>query len=248
MSSDNQANPFGGNRQFATTQWGIVRAVGLENPQAANTALQELCQIYWFPLYLYVRGQGKDADTAADLTQAFFADLLQREDLKKVDPELGKFRSFLLTAMKHFLINQWDKAKAQKRGGGKSPLSLDFGKADSRYRLEPSHAQTPELIFQKQWAKTLLARVHQALRTEFADRGKAHVFDRLQKFLAGKNADETLATAAAQLTMSEVAVKVSLHRMRQRYGELLRAEIQQTVSTPEEIDSEIQHLFEVLKN
>jgi RNA polymerase sigma-70 factor (ECF subfamily) len=247
MSSDNEIGQFGGNRQFATTQWSIVRAVGLGNVQAAHSALQELCQIYWYPLYTFVRRQGHDANSAADLTQAFFADLLQREDLKKVDPELGKFRSFLLTAMKHFLINQWDKAKAQKRGGGKSPLSLDFGEADNRYRLEPSHAKTPELIFQKQWAKTLLDRVHQTLRAEFADRGKAHQFDKLQRFLAGKSEDETLATAAAQLNMSEVAVKVSLHRMRQRFGELLRAEIQQTVSTPEEIDSEIQQLFEVLK-
>ena len=247
MSSEHEANQFGGNRQFATTQWNIVRAVGLENSQASNSALQELCQIYWYPLYTYVRRQGRDANTAADLTQAFFADLLQRDDLKKVDPELGKFRSFLLTAMKHFLINQWDKANAQKRGGGISPLSLDFNEADNRFRLEPSHAQTPELIFQKQWAKTLLDRVHQTLRSEFADRGKAHQFDQLQKFLAGKNEDETLASAAAQLTMSEVAVKVSIHRMRQRFGELLRSEIEQTVSSPEEIDSEIQQLFEVLK-
>jgi len=248
MSSENEVGQFGGNRQFATTQWSVVRAVGRENSQAAHSALQELCQIYWYPLYTYVRRQGHNADAAADLTQAFFADLLVREDLKKVDPELGKFRSFLLAAMKHFLMNQWDKAKAQKRGGGKSPLSLDFGEADNRYRLEPSHAKTPELIYQKQWAKTLLERVQKSLRSEFADRGKAHQFDKLQKFLAGKNEDETLATAAAQLDMSEVAVKVSLHRMRQRFGELLRAEIQQTVSTPEEIDSEIQQLFEVLKN
>jgi RNA polymerase sigma-70 factor (ECF subfamily) len=248
MSSENKVGPFGGNRQFATTQWSVVRAVGLENSQAANSALQELCQIYWYPLYTYVRRQGHNADAAADLTQAFFADLLMRDDLKKVDPELGKFRSFLLAAMKHFLMNQWNKAKAQKRGGGKSPLSLDFGEADNRYRLEPSHAKTPELIYQKQWAKTLLERVQKSLRSEFADRGKAHQFDKLQKFLAGKNEDETLATAAAQLNMSEVAVKVSLHRMRQRFGELLRTEIQQTVSTPEEIDSEIQQLFEVLKN
>lgn len=248
MSSDHGANPFGGNRQFATTQWSIVRAVGHENTQAANSALQELCQIYWYPLYTYVRRQGKDAETAADLTQAFFADLLQRDDLKKVDPDLGKFRSFLLTAMKHFLLNHWDKSKAQKRGGGKSPLSLDFGEADQRYQLEPSHAQTPELIYQKQWAKTLLDRVNRALRSEFAERGKAHQFDRLQNFLAGKNAEETLAAAAAQLCMTEVAVKVSLHRMRQRFGELLRAEIQQTVASPDEIDAEIQQLFDILKN
>ena len=248
MSSENEVGQFGGNRQFATTQWSVVRAASHENSQAANSALQELCQIYWYPLYTYVRRQGHDANAAADLTQAFFADLLQRDDLKKVDPELGKFRSFLLAAMKHFLMNQWDKAQAQKRGGGKSPLSLDFGEADNRYRLEPSHAKTPELIYQKQWAKTLLERVQQALRSEFADRGKAHQFDKLQKFLAGKNEDETLATVAAQLNMSEVAVKVAVHRMRQRFGELLRLEIQQTVSTPEEIDSEIQQLFDVLKN
>jgi len=172
---------------------------------------------------------------------------LQREDLKKVDPGLGKFRSFLLTALKHFLINQWDKAKAQKRGGGISPLSLDFGVADNRYRLEPAHDQTPELIYQKQWAKTLLERVRQDLKAEFAKRGKAHQFDKLQNFLAGKNSEETLGAAAAQLEMSEVAVKVALHRMRQRFGELLRIEIEQTVSTPEEVDVEIQQLFDVLR-
>lgn len=243
MSSGNQ---FNGNRQFATTQWSMVRAVNNENEAAANSALQELCQTYWYPLYTYVRRQGNDASEAADLTQAFFADLLQREDLKKVDPSLGKFRSFLLTALKHFLLNQWDKAKAQKRGGGTSPLSLDFGEADNRYRLEPSHAQTPDLIYQKQWAKTLLDRVTQSLRSEFVKRGKAHQFDKLKKFLAGKNNEETLGEAAHQLSMSEVAVKVAVHRMRQRFGEILRSEIANTVSTEEEIDAEIQQLFDVL--
>ena len=181
------------------------------------------------------------------MTQAFFADLLERNDLKKVDPKLGKFRSFLLTALKHFLINQWDKSKTQKRGGGNSPLSLDFREADDRYRLEPSHSQTPELIYQKQWAKTLLRRVHEELRSEFVKRGKAHQFDKLKNFLAGKNKEETLAMAAAQLEMSEVAVKVAVHRMRQRFGELLRIEIEQTVSTAEEVDAEIQQLFDVLR-
>jgi DNA-directed RNA polymerase specialized sigma24 family protein len=248
MTNGNESDQFGNKRKFATTHWSIVRAVGHEDSQAASSALQELCQSYWYPLYTFVRRQGHDANEAADLTQAFFADLLQREDLKKVDPELGKFRSFLLAALKHFLINQWDKAHAQKRGGGHIPLSLDFERADCRYRLEPSHATTPELIYQKQWAKTLLDRVHQSLRIEFADRGKAHQFDKLQKFLAGKNEEQTLASAAAQLSMTEVAVKVALHRMRQRFGDLLRAEIQQTVATPEEIDSEIQQLFDVLRN
>ena len=242
MSSGNQ---FNGNRQFATTQWSIVRAVSNENAEAADSALQELCQTYWYPLYTFVRRQGNDASAAADLTQAFFADLLQREDLKKVDPSLGKFRSFLLTALKHFMLNQWDKAKAQKRGGGKSPLSLDFGEANNRYQLEPSHAQTPELIFQRQWAKTLLERVTKKLRSEFAAKGKAHQFDKLQAFLGGKNSEETLGQAAAQLSMSEVAVKVAVHRMRQRFGEILRSEIANTVSSEEEIDTEIQQLFDV---
>ncbi len=247
MSSGNNAGQFGKDR-FATTQWSMVRAVGDANSQSASTALQELCQIYWYPLYSYVRRQGKDANTAADLTQSFFADLLQREDLKRVDPELGKFRSFLLSAFNHFLMNEWDKAKAQKRGGGKSPLSLDFNAADNRYQLEPTHQRTPESIYQKQWASTLIKRANSALRSEFANRGKAHQFDKLSKFLAGKSEDETLAQAAAQLTMTEVAVKVALHRMRKRFGELLREEIQQTVTTTEEIDSEIQQLFEVFKN
>ena len=248
MSSGNETNPFENrNRQFATTHWSIVRAVNHENSSAANSALQELCQTYWYPLYTYVRRQGHDANSAADLTQAFFADLLQREDLKKVDESLGKFRSFLLASIKHFIINQWDKAKAQKRGGGRSILSLDFRDADSRYQLEPAHEMTPDLVFQKQWAKALLGRVHSALRSEFAGRGKAHQFDKLQKFLAGKSDEETLGSAAAQLSMSEVAVKVAVHRMRQRFGELIRAEIEHTVCTPEEVDSEIQQLFDVLR-
>ena len=248
MSSGPPSEQFRGRKQFATTQWNIVRAVGEENSQAASSALQELCQIYWYPLYTYVRRRGHHADEAADLTQAFFADLLEREDLKKVDPELGKFRSFLLTAMKHFLLNQWDKVKAQKRGGGKLPLSLDFSTADQRYRQEPAHDKTPEFIFQKQWAITLLDRVKQSLRNEFEGRGKAHQFDKLQAFLAGKNEAETMATAAAQLSMTEVAVKVAVHRMRQRFGELLRSEIEQTVSDTDEIDGEIQQLFDVFKN
>ena len=244
MSSGNH---FEGNRQFATTQWNIVRAVNHDNATAANKALQELCQTYWYPLYTYVRRQGNDANVAADLTQAFFADLLQRDDLKAVDPDLGKFRSFLLTALKHFLLNQWDKSRAQKRGGGKIPLSLDFGEADNRYRLEPSHTQTAELIYQKQWAQTLLDRVTDTLRQEFSQRGKAHQFDKLKKFLSGKNRHETIGEAADQLGMSAVAVKVAVHRMRQRFGEILRSEIESTVSTPEDVESEIQQLFDVFR-
>lgn len=240
-------SPFDGQRQFATTRWSIVRAINQENPSEAKSALQDLCQTYWYPLYTYVRRQGNDPESAADLTQAFFADLLQRQDLKRVDPNLGKFRSFLLTALKHFLINEWNKTQAQKRGGGKSPLSLDFGEAENRYRLEPAHSETPEAIFQKQWAKTLLQRVTDSLRSEFADRGKAHQFDKLNKFLSGKNSEETLAEAAHQLAMSEVAVKVAVHRMRQRFGTILRSEIEATLSDAEEIDAEIKQLFDIFR-
>lgn len=244
----NSGNHQPNHRSFATTRWNLVCAVGDGNDQTATTALQELCQIYWYPLYTYVRRQGQDADSAADLTQAFFADLLERQDLKRVDPSLGKFRSFLLRSLKHFLHNQWDKAKAQKRGGGQFPLSLDFKNADSRYQQEPAHQQTADLIYQKQWAKTLLERVRQELRSEYASRGKAHQFDRLEVFIAGKNSEDTLGSAAAELKMTQVAVKVAVHRMRQRFGELLRTEIQQTVASPQEVQSEIQQLFEVLRN
>lgn len=248
MQSDHRLQPFSGKKQFATTRWTMVCAIGGKNSQVAASALQELCQTYWYPLYSFVRSQGLDADEAGDLTQAFFADLLQREDLKRVDPGKGRFRSYLLSSMKHFLLNYWDKQKAQKRGGGTSPLSLDFDAADSRYRLEPAHSATPEVIYQKEWARTLLDRVHQLLQKEFADRGQAFRYDKLKSFLAGKNADETMAAAAKQLEMSQVAVKVAVHRMRQRFGELIREEIAQTVSTPAEIDGEIQQLFEMLRN
>ena len=226
----------------------MVRAVSDADSEQASTALQKLCQTYWYPLYTFVRRQGKNADEAADLTQAFFADLLNRDDLKKVDPEIGKFRSFLLTALKNFLNNQWDKAKTQKRGGGVSPLSLDFHAADDRYQIEPVHNNTPDSIFLKQWAKTLLGLAQKQLEAEFSERGKAHQFKMLAKFLAGKDNEETLASAAAQLSMTEVAAKVAVHRMRQRFGQLLRIEIEQTVSTPEEVDAEIQQLFDVFKN
>lgn len=245
---DKNPNSDQRNDRFATTRWSMIRAVGGTNESTASSALEQLCQSYWFPLYAFVRRQGHDAESAADLTQAFFADLLQREDLKKVDPELGKFRSFLLSAMKHFLVNHWNKDRALKRGGGKSPLSLDFQTADEKYSLEPAHSRTPDSIYQQQWAKTLLDLIHKNLRQEFVERGRAVQFDKLQSFIAGKNSEQTLAEAAAQLSMTEVAAKVALHRMRRRFGELLRAEIEQTVTSPEEVDAELQQLFDALRS
>ncbi len=235
------------NPNFATTQWSIVRAAGNVDSQVARSALEDLCQLYWYPLYSFVRRKGYESNEAEDLTQAFFADLLAREDLRKVRPELGRFRSFLLAALKNFLLNQWDRSQAQKRGGGRLHLSLDFSQADSQYRTVAVAEETPESLYERQWALTLLQRVNTLLKKEYENRGKGHVYDRLAEFLSGKSSESTQAAAAAELGMSEVAVKVALHRMRARFGELLRAEIRATVDSPEEIDDEISHLFAVLR-
>ena len=247
MSSGNSSTA-GKQYDFATTRWSMIREAGAEDSDVANSALQELCQQYWYPLYTFVRRQGHDSNSAADLTQAFFADILQRRDLETADPELGRFRSFLLASVRNFISNQRDKDRAQKRGGGKKPLSFDFQDAEGRYLQHPAENSTPESLFERQWAMTLLGRVEDRLRKEFEKRGKAHVFDELKIFLAGKSRESTLAAAAAGLSMTEVAAKVAVHRMRARFGELLRSEIQATVESDDSIDAEIQHLFSVLQS
>lgn len=238
------------NQHFATTLWSVVRQASAEDSKTSRSALQQLCQIYWYPLYSYVRFKGYKASEAEDLTQSFFADLLERQDIKKVQPELGRFRSFLLAAMKHFLLNEWDKKQAQKRGGGRVHFSIDFPMADSRYRDQSVDGETPEAIFERQWAMTLLERVHKLLRQDYEKRGKGHVFDRLKLFLGGKGGNgeqSTLAQAAGELGMTEVAVKVALHRMRARFGDLLRQQIQATVDSDQDVEDEIAQLFAVLR-
>ena len=234
-------------REFATTHWSLVRAAAEQDSTVAKSALQQLCQTYWYPLYSFVRFKGYDASSAEDLTQAFFADLLAREDIKKVEPNLGRFRSFLLAALKNFISNQRERENAQKRGGGTAPLSLDFQFADRQFQNQPANDQTPESAYQQQWALTLLEKVKNQLQREFEKRGKAHVFQRLHPFMGGKNPESTLAEAAEELGMAEVAVKVAVHRMRTRFGELLRSEIQETVDGPDEVDDEIKQLFSALQ-
>lgn len=231
---------------FATTQWHVVRNAGDADSAVANGALQQLCQQYWYPLYVYVRRQGLDSTAAEDLTQAFFADLLEREDIRDADPSSGKFRAFLLAAIKHFLHNQWKRERAQKRGGGRRPLSIDFAEADSRYRGQPFEQRTPETLFERQWALTLLDEVRRKLAREFEQRGRKHVFERLKPYLGGKG-ETTIAETAAHLGMTEVATKVAIHRMRVRFGEILRAEILNTLDSPDDLDAEIDHLFRVLR-
>jgi RNA polymerase sigma-70 factor (ECF subfamily) len=232
---------------FATTRWSVVLAAGQSDSGEAKDALATLCETYWYPLYAYVRRQGYDCASAQDLTQGFFARLLEKEDLRNVSRERGRFRSFLLASLKHYLINEWDRARAEKRGGGRVHLSLDFDSAESRYRLEPADRGTPETLYARHWALTLLDRVQELLRQEAIDAGKAGQFEQLRVFLTGSGKSESYKQAAEQLGMTEGAVKTAVHRLRRRFRERLRGEIAQTVTTEEDIDDEIHHLFEVLR-
>ena len=232
---------------FAATRWTLVLAAarGKTSSRAAD-ALAELCRIYWYPLYAYVRRRGYSTQDAEDLTQEFFFRLLAHEFLDEIVPEKGKFRSFLLAALKHFLANEWDRTQAQKRGGGQAIFSLDVPSAESRFRREPSHDLTPERWFERQWALTVLNRVLSRLQGEFATGGKAALFEGLKGFLGGGPTTASYADAGRELEMSEGAVKVAVHRLRRRYRELLRDEIAQTVSRPEEIEDEIRYLLSCL--
>lgn len=233
--------------QFATTRWSVVLAAGDSRTVESKEALSALCRAYWYPLYAFVRRQGRDADEAQDLTQEFFARFLEKNYLKGLRPDLGKFRSYLLASMKHFLANEWDRARAQKRGGGRAPVSLDLKDAEGRYLLEPAHEMTAEKVFERRWALTLLDQVLAHLREDFAKSGKEKLFDRLKVFLTADRDKVPHKELAAELDMSEGAVKVAVHRVRKRYRELLRAEIAQTVADPGEVEDDIRYLFEAIR-
>ncbi len=228
---------------FATTRWTVVLSAGRKSSPQAAVALEELCRTYWFPLYAYVRRQGESKEDAEDLTQAFFARFLAKNYLEGLRSERGKFRAFLLAALKHFLANEWDKARRQKRGGGVAPLALDWQDADTRYQLEPADRLSPDKLYDRAWAVTLLERVIARLRAESAAEGKAGLFDPLKPFLmVGQNAIP-YAQAATGLGMAEGAVRVAVHRLRRRYRELLRAEIAQTLADPAQVAEELRALF-----
>ena len=232
---------------FAATHWTIVlsAARGSETPRA-SAAMAELCRTYWYPLYAYVRRRNYDAHEAEDLTQEFFVRLIAKNYLAEVDRQKGKFRAFLLAAMKHFLTNEWHRSQAQKRGGGEMIISLDTNSAENRYRLEPSHNLTPERLFERQWILTVLDRVLVVLQAELAVEGKQAIFDGLKQFLTAERRSANYAQVAGDLGMTEGAVKTAAHRLRRRYRELLRQEIAQTVASPEEIDEEIGYLLSCL--
>lgn len=234
--------------QFTTTHWSVVlRAREMESVEAA-VALERLCRAYWYPLYVYVRRKGYAPDDAQDLTQGFFAKLLAGNFLNRADRTKGRFRSFLLGALEHFLAREWTKARAQKRGGGQEVISLNEMDAEARYLHEPAHNLTPEKIFDRRWATTLLEQAIAALRREYLANNQEEIFDRLAGSLPGDGPSGAYAETAAGLGMSEGAVRVAAHRLRQRYGEMIRAEIAQTVAAPEEVDEELRHLFAALRD
>lgn len=232
-----------GAASFATTRWSVVISAGRTSQPDSRAALESLCRIYWYPLYAYLRRRVSDRNEAQDLTQAFFVELLEKNTIEVADPQRGRFRAFLITAFKHFLSRQWDAAKALKRGGRRAPIPLDFALADSRIILEPATDLTAEQLYDRQWAITLLEQIMQRLQATLEVEGKGEQFDLLKGFLIGDHPGVKYADVAAQLGMTEVAVKQSASRMRKRYRELLREEIAQTVNGPDEIDAEIRGLF-----
>lgn len=231
---------------FATTHWTVVVNARAGDSSIARASLEKLCQSYWYPLYAFVRRQGHGPHDAQDLTQEFFARLLEKNYLGDVDRARGRFRSFLLASLKHFLANEWDRRRAQKRGGGQVHVPIDPQSAEERYGLEPGHAQTPEKLFERRWALTLLDQVLEKLSAEFAATGKAEQFEQLKATLTNDRGTVPYASIATNLGQSEGAVKVAVHRLRQRYREVLRAEIAHTVATPAEVEEELRHLFSAL--
>jgi len=230
---------------FVTTHWSVVLTAGRSDTTRAHDALARLCRTYWRPLYAYVRRRGHSAHDAEDLTQAFFARLLEREDVAAVSPERGKFRSYLLAAMNHFLSDEWDKTRAQKRGGGRV-IEMDSAVAEAILAQQSDDVLTPEKLFDQRWAITVLEEVHQRLRREHDRDGKGEQFEALRFSLMGERGAVPYATLAGKLNMSEGAVKVAVHRLRQRYRTLLRELVAETVTTPEEVEDELRYLMRAL--
>lgn len=228
---------------FATTHWTVVLAAGQRHTPESDHALEELCRIYWFPLYAYVRRRGHTKEDAEDLVQAFFARFLAKNYLQGLNAERGRFRAFLLAALKHFLANEWDKSQRQKRGGGVAHLPLDWQTADTQFQLAASVDLNPEQAFDREWAVALLARVIERLRAQCAAQDLARMFEVLKPFLTVGKSAIPYPEAAAQLGFSENAVRSAVHRLRRRYRELLREEIAQTLSDPANVAEEMQALF-----
>jgi len=230
---------------FTTTHWSVVLSAR-EGSSDAEKSLQSLCQAYWPPLYTYIRRSGQAEHDAQDLTQEFISQLLAKNFLANISPHKGKFRSFLLASLKNFLASEHQRATALKRGGGVTLIPLDANPEEDFLRAEPATHETPESIFERRWAVALMERAFAKLRGELAAAGKTAQFDRLKEYLQADAGRGDYTVAARDLKMSPSAVGVAVHRLRQRFGELIRREIADTVTSPEEIDGELRHLASVL--
>ena len=246
-AAENDSSPSAQGK-FATTHWSVIRAAAECTSDGAIEALAKLCQSYWYPLYFYVRRLGHQPDDAQDLTQEFFWRVLEKRYLCAADPEKGRFRSFLLTALKRFMANQWDKVTRQKRGGDQVFLSLQERDVEGRYLAEPADYGTPEKAYDRRWALALLEKVVHKLEREFISTGRGHLFLALKPWITAYDDPAAYPQAAAQLKMTQGALRVAVCRLRQRYRETLRAEIGNTVSQPDDIDEEIRYLFAALSN
>jgi RNA polymerase sigma-70 factor (ECF subfamily) len=240
MTNGQTMHTMPGSSQFPTTRWTLVVSAGAPDRKEARSALVSLCEGYWYPLYAYLRRRGYPADQAQDFTQDFFMHVLEGRYLDRADPEKGRFRSFLLTSLKFFVADQADRRRAQKRGGG-VVVALDSSSGEERYQREPAHHETPERIFERRWALSVLDRVVEKLREEFVHHGRPEHFERLKVFLLG-HSDAPYAALAREMNTSEGALKVAIHRLRKRYRELFRQEIADTVADPAEVESELRFL------
>lgn len=230
---------------FATTHWSVVLKAGDDPGDDTARALEALCHAYWYPLYAYIRRLGHSPHDAQDLTQSFFAYLMEKRLLAKADPESGRFRSFLLGSLKNFMANEWRRQSAHKRGAGQT-ISFDAQDAEERYVIEPLDESNPQSLYEQAWAVAVLEQAATLLEAEYSGAGKQVLFNLLAPCLQGDRQASTYAQTGAQLAMSEGAVKVAVHRLRQRYRELLRASVANTVADPLEVDGELRHLMEVL--
>lgn len=233
---------------FHTTRWTVILQARDADDTAGREALNRLCTNYWYPLYAFIRRQGASAPEAEDLTQEFFRRFLERNALARVHPAAGKFRSFLLACLKNFLSHERERGRAQRRGGGVAPLPLEMGDAETRFALEPADPVTPELVFERRWAFAVIERTLDELRREYVREGKGEMFEELQGALPGGRGACSRSELAARRGVTVGAIDVAVHRLRRRFGALLREQVVQTVSSAEEVEEEIRHLIAVLGN
>jgi DNA-directed RNA polymerase specialized sigma24 family protein len=231
---------------FVTTCWTMVLAATDRSTSQAERAMEEICQTYWFPLYAYIRRRGHSPENAEDLTQEFFRQLLEHHWIGDVDREKGRFRAFLITALKHFMAKEWRKASAKKRGGGQRVLSLDSSIAEGRYASAVTPSMEAEALFDRQWALTLLNLTIKQVKNEYADAGKADLFATLKDGLVIAHQSIDYPSLSAELDMTEGAIRVAVHRMRKRFRELYRNEVAQTLPPGADLDDEMHHLAESL--